>query len=94
MTRTPARAYRVGMPKRSRKLKKAKEDEVQIAARVVAAVTGEPIVAREKDAAAVALGRKGGLKGGKVRAARMSPTERSESASKAARARWTKQRPI
>jgi hypothetical protein len=42
----------------------------------------------EKDPAAVALGRKGGLKGGKARAAKMSPEERTESARKAAKARW------
>lgn len=42
----------------------------------------------EKDPAAVALGRKGGLKGGKVRAERMSARERSEAARKAAAARW------
>ena len=37
---------------------------------------------------AVALGRRGGLKGGKARAAQMTPKERSESAKKAAAARW------
>ena len=41
-----------------------------------------------KDPAAVALGRKGGLKGGKARAAKMTPEERSESARNAAKARW------
>jgi len=44
-----------------------------------------------KDPAAVALGRKGGLKGGKARAEKMTPEERSEAAKKAARARWSKQ---
>ncbi len=44
----------------------------------------------EKDPAAVALGRKGGLKGGHARAARMTPEERSESARKAVLARWEK----
>lgn len=43
---------------------------------------------REKDPAAVALGRKGGLKGGHARAANMTPEERSESARKAVQARW------
>ena len=43
-----------------------------------------------KDPAAVALGRKGGLKGGKARAAKMTVAERSESARKAAQARWAK----
>jgi hypothetical protein len=41
-----------------------------------------------KDPAAVALGRKGGLKGGKSRAASLSDTARSEIAKKAAQARW------
>lgn len=42
-----------------------------------------------KDPAAVALGRKGGLKGGKARAANMTPEQRSAAAKKAARARWS-----
>jgi hypothetical protein len=44
----------------------------------------------EKNPAAVALGRLGGLKGGKARAAKMSPEKRSEIAKKAASARWDK----
>ncbi len=43
-----------------------------------------------KDPAAVALGRKGGLKGGKARAARLSDKQRVEIARKAAVARWKK----
>lgn len=35
-------------------------------------------------------GRKGGLKGGPARAAKMTPKERSESARKAVLARWAK----
>ena len=38
------------------------------------------------------LGRRGGLKGGPARAAKMTKEERSESARKAARARWDKKR--
>ncbi len=41
-----------------------------------------------KDPAAVALGKKGGLKGGKARAASMTPEQRAEIAKKAAAARW------
>jgi hypothetical protein len=41
-----------------------------------------------KDAAAVELGRKGGLKGGKARSASMTPDRRAEIARKAAKARW------
>ena len=41
-----------------------------------------------KDPAAVALGRKGGLKGGKARAASLTAKQRQASAKKAAAARW------
>jgi hypothetical protein len=49
-------------------------------------------MSEEKNPAAVELGRRGGLKGGKARAAKMTPEERSESARKAAKARWDKKR--
>jgi len=42
----------------------------------------------ERHDAAVALGRLGGKKGGPARAAKLTPEQRSESARKAARARW------
>lgn len=42
-----------------------------------------------KDPAAVARGRAGGVKGGKTRAERLTKTERSEIARKAAEARWS-----
>jgi len=45
---------------------------------------------RKKDPAAVALGRKGGKKGGPARAASMTAKQRSESARKAVQARWAK----
>ncbi len=41
-----------------------------------------------KNAAAVALGRKGGLVGGKARAERLTAKRRKEIAKKAAAARW------
>jgi len=44
----------------------------------------------KKNPAAVALGRLGGLKGGKARAEKLSPEERRASAKKAALARWSK----
>ncbi len=44
----------------------------------------------EKNPAAVALGKLGGAKGGKARAAKLSPQERSEIAKKAAASRWGK----
>jgi hypothetical protein len=47
---------------------------------------------KRKNPMAVALGRKGGLKGGYARAAKMTAEERSESARKAVLARWEKAR--
>jgi hypothetical protein len=59
-------------------------------------VQPEPVPAKKprpkrKNPAAVALGRKGGLKGGKARAATMTPEQRAESARKAATARWQRE---
>lgn len=79
-----------GMPDRSRKRPR---DPNQLAKLVVGIATGEieDIAADDgKNAAAVELGRKGGLKGGKARADSMTPEERSEAAKKAAEARWGK----
>ncbi|MDB5259653.1 MAG: hypothetical protein JWO73_861 [Candidatus Taylorbacteria bacterium] len=45
---------------------------------------------KKKNAAAVALGRLGGLKGGKARAKKLSAKELSESGRKAVLARWAK----
>lgn len=80
------------MPKRSRT---KSEDANQIAFRVVQESLrdhDEPKKprAKRKNPAAVALGRKGGLKGGHARAASMTAAERTASARKAAEARWTK----
>jgi hypothetical protein len=44
-----------------------------------------------KNPAAVELGRQGGLKGGRARAEKLTPEQRSEIARKAARARWKPQ---
>jgi hypothetical protein len=62
-------------------------DANQLAARIVGEVTGTPRK-RRKNPAAVALGRRGGLKGGNARAASLSPEERSSIAKRAAEARW------
>jgi hypothetical protein len=48
---------------------------------------------KKKNPAAVALGRKGGKKGGPARATKLSPEQRSESARKAVQARWSKAAP-
>jgi hypothetical protein len=53
--------------------------------------SAEPTPADGKNPAAVALGRLGGLKGGKARAAKLSKKKREEIARKAAAARWKKQ---
>jgi hypothetical protein len=45
---------------------------------------------KKKNPAAVALGRKGGKKGGPARAAKLTPEQRSETARKAVQARWSK----
>jgi hypothetical protein len=43
-----------------------------------------------KNPAAVALGRLGGLKGGRARAEKLTPAQRHKSAVRAAQARWKK----
>lgn len=48
----------------------------------------------EKNPAAVALGRLGGLKGGKARAESLTAKKRSEIAKKAAISRWGKKKPL
>jgi hypothetical protein len=78
------------MPDRSRK---RPTDPNELAKQIVDEATGDapPFDPDEgKDPAAVALGRKGGLKGGKARAEKMTAEERSEAARKAAAARWGK----
>lgn len=80
------------MPNRSRK-KQGPPDFAETAYRVFQEAIGETAKTdpdEGKDPAAVALGRKGGKKGGAARAAKMTPEERSESAKKAAQARWAK----
>ncbi len=73
---------------------KRPRDTNQLAKSIVDLTTGdveEKNPDEGKDPAAVALGRKGGLKGGKARAANMTKEERSEAARKAANARWDKE---
>ena len=79
------------MPNRSRKPKLPDPSVAAFAA--VQALSSEPapeLPSDGKDPAAVALGRKGGLKGGKARAASMTPKQRTAAAKKAAAARWGK----
>lgn len=68
-------------------------DTNQLAKRIVDLTSGDVQEKPEesgKDPAAVALGRKGGLKGGKARAEKLTAEQRSEIAKKAAKARWGK----
>lgn len=70
----------------------AKKDLNQLAKSIVDRLTGENEDSEKlvKNEAAVALGRLGGLKGGKARAERMTPERRKEIAQKAAAKRWGK----
>ena len=62
-----------------------------LAASIVQRATKEPVeIKPEKNPAAVALGRLGGLKGGKARAEKLSAKKRKEIAKKAAKTRWEK----
>ena len=78
------------MPDRSRKRPR---DPNQLGKLIVDIATGE---AKEtdpdegKNSAAVELGRKGGIKGGKARAQKMTAQERREAAKHAAEQRWSK----
>jgi hypothetical protein len=79
------------MPDRS---SKRPRDPNELARQLVDEATGEaPKYDPDegKDPAAVELGRRGGKIGGKARAAKMTPEQRSEAAKKAARARWDRQ---
>lgn len=69
---------------------KRPRDANQLAKFIVDIATGESDDDNPKDPSRVERGRKGGLKGGKTRASRMSAEERSESAKRAAQARWSK----
>jgi hypothetical protein len=76
--------------------RKRPRDPNQLAKRVFDIATGEaedrePTPEEQgKDPAAVKRGKLGGAKGGKARAARMTPEQRSEAASKAVKARWSR----
>jgi hypothetical protein len=72
--------------------KQSGKDVNELAHAMVAAIEAGnfPKTADGKDPLAVAMGRRGGLKGGPARAAKLSAKQRSESAKKAARARWEK----
>lgn len=79
------------MPDRSRKRPR---DLNQLAKQIVDESTGnaQPEPEDTRDPLAVELGRRGGLKGGKARAAKLSPQERQDIAKRAAQARWAADR--
>lgn len=84
------------MPKRS-SIHKAPQDENQLAKSILELITSEdteaePEAKPEKNPAAVALGRLGGLKGGKARAEKLSAKKRQSIAKKAAQTRWQNQK--
>ena len=74
-----------------KKRKKKEHDFAINAFRVMQEATGQIEKAETEKQAIdyVALGRKGGLKGGKARADRLTPEQRSEIAKKAAKTRWS-----
>ena len=85
------------MPKRSSKKKKPKDVNALAKTIVDEAMSEAPQETPQEEppdidrhAAAVALGRLGGLKGGKARAAKLSKKRRSEIARQAALSRWKK----
>lgn len=68
-------------------------DPNQLAKAIIAIATGEqpdPLFADAARSAASALGRLGGLKGGRARAEKLSSKQRKNIARKAAAARWRK----
>jgi hypothetical protein len=74
---------------------KRPKDTNQLAKNIVDLAIGEiadPITESIKNPHAVALGRLGGLKGGKARAEKLSSKKKSEIAKKAALARWGKKK--
>jgi hypothetical protein len=67
---------------------KAKSSDLQILPR--SGINALQMSKKKKNPHAVALGRLGGLKGGKTRTAGMTPQQRSELGRKAVLARWAK----
>ncbi len=77
------------------KKKKRSRDINTLAFQIMQEATGEkpneePKSEGVKNPAAVALGRLGGLRGGKARKEKLSPERRKEIAQKAAKSRWEK----
>lgn len=77
------------MPNRSSKKRSETPSPKPTVDQAIETAATEQPKAVEKNPAAVALGRLGGLKGGKARAAKLTKEQRSEIAKKAAAARWS-----
>jgi hypothetical protein len=80
-----------------RPVKKKQADHQQLARKVLDAVAPDAEAKQDttgdgKNAAAVALGRLGGKKGGPARAKKLSKARRSEIAQKAAQTRWKRRK--
>jgi hypothetical protein len=75
---------------KTRTLKKRPTDINERAKLIVDIAVGEveDVPEKIKNPAAVELGRKGGLKGGKARAKKLTPQQRTQIALKAAKTRW------
>jgi hypothetical protein len=67
-------------------------DVIGAAIRVARIATGEEVEDLKPDAAAAEMGRRGGLKGGRARAEKLTADQRSDAARKAVRVRWAKSR--
>jgi hypothetical protein len=79
------------MAKKPKKKKHPTDLNLLAASIVDVATNDQPVVDTSgKNPNAVALGRLGGLKGGKARAKKLTEEQRSEIAKKAAQARWSK----
>jgi len=78
----------------TKKILKRPRDANLLAKQIVSVATGETgerdqtANEHQKDPAAVSLGRRGGLKGGRSRAEKLTAEQRKAIAQKAAQARW------
>lgn len=88
--------YHIHMSDDTPKKKKRPRDPNQLAAQIVGEAVGDILPDSDadnndgKNPAAVALGRLGGKKGGKVRAEKLTPEQRKKIAKNAAKVRWGK----
>ena len=79
------------MPERSRKRPRDPNQLAKLIAEIATGEKSEAFMSEDgRDLAAVILGRRGGLKGGRARANALSAERRREIARAAAAARWSK----